>query len=136
MLKLIPSAVSGTSTSASWKLSSATLDGVDKIAAGDYTTSFTLTLTGTLGSVATAPFTYTTTKPTASLSPWEQSGSFTFDSTNPETKINRVKDGLAMTYTVNGTQLQVSFNFSASGYDRSSGKTEVVAGQWIFIFTK
>ncbi len=116
-----------------WKLSSATLDGVDKTT--DYTTAFTLTLSGTIGALATAPFNYTTSKPVANLSPWGKSGTFTFDATTPATKITR-DDTTVITYSVNDTQLQISFTFSGTGYDRTAGRTEVVKGAWVFNFTK
>jgi hypothetical protein len=132
-------ATSGTASLA-WKCTSATLDGVDKKA--NYTSAFTLTLSGeiakTLASGASATFDYTTSKPTfgtneSPLSPWAASGKFTFDATNPESKITR-DDGIVVTYTVSSTELSIIFTYSGNGFNR--GRTDVVPGAWVFKFSK
>jgi hypothetical protein len=109
------------------------VDGVDKIAAGEYTTAFTLTLSGTVGALASAPFNYTTTNPAVKLSPWAASGTFTFDAISPSTIVKR-DDATVVTYTASDTQLTMSFNFSGAGFPR--GRAEVVKGQWEFTFSK
>jgi hypothetical protein len=128
-----------TATKFTWKLASATLDGVDKMVAptggtADYSSAFTITFSGTIGATpATTVFNYTTSKPLAPLSPWPVTGTFTFDKTNPSTTVTR-GDDTVITYEVSETQLRTSFNFTSAGYPR--GRTDVVKGQWIFTFTK
>jgi hypothetical protein len=130
---LISTSTSGAATG-TWKLSTVTLDGVDKTA--DYTSAFTITLSGTIGALSTATFSYKTTKPVVNLSPWSKdTGTFTFDATNASTTLKR-DDGTVITYSANETQFTTSFQFSGSGYDRSAGRTDVVKGQWIFNFIK
>jgi len=109
-----------------WKINTATLDGVDKTS--DYT-SFQLTFSGTKG---TPPFDYSTSgRP--SLSPWKSSGKWEFGSA-VESQIARDKgtaDELSMTYTVTESTLTISFNFSGAGY---SARTGVVSGNWVYTF--
>ena len=112
--------------SKTWKISTVTLDGVDKKA--DYT-AFQLALSGTKGNTS---FGYTTTGRPA-LSPWKSGGTWEFG-TAPETQIIRDKgtaDELAMTYTVTEATLRVDFTFSGTGY---SNRTGVVKGAWKFAF--
>ncbi len=138
--QLLQKLLSTTSTSGAgstaWKCSSAKVNGVDKTA--NYTTSFLLTLSGSIGALATSPFQYTTSKPTygqndSPVSPWAASGTFTFDATSPSTIIKR-DDGTSITYTASDTQLTMSFTFSGAGFLR--GRAEIVTGQWDFTFTK
>jgi len=105
-----------------WKVTTVTLDGVDK--KSDYA-NFTITLSGTKGTTSIG---YTTTGRPA-LSPWASSGSFTFDATTPETKLTR-DDSVPVTYSVSETSLQASFQYSGAGFARVSA----VKGQWVFTF--
>lgn len=111
-----------------WKINTVTLDGQDRTA--EYTTSgFQLLLTGTKGS---SPYSYSTSGRPA-LSPWMQSGKWEFGA-DPVTQVVRDKgtaDELAITYTVTDASLQLSFNFSGTGYTARTGQ---VNGQWIFTF--
>lgn len=125
-----------------WSCTSATLDGVDKTA--NYTSAFTITLSGeiakTLAAGATASFNYTTAKPTyvaseSPFSPWPKTGKFTFDKDAPATKVTR-DDATAIQYSVSETELVMNFSFTGNGVDRSGGRTEVVKGAWIFKFKK
>jgi hypothetical protein len=113
--------------SKTWKITSVSLDGVDRTA--DYT-NFSLTISGTAGG---SSFGYSTSnRPT--LSPWPSSGTWAFG-TPPETQIVRDKgntaDELPITYSVSDTQLQVTFNYNGAGYP---ARVSNVKGQWIFIF--
>lgn len=117
-----------TKLSSTWKVSSATLDGTAQTGYQN----FTLTLSGTAGATS---FGYTTSgRP--SNSPWPTSGNWIFGA-NPETQIvrdaDKTSDKLDMTYSVSDTQLQVTFNFSGTGYP---ARTANVKGTWIFTFTK
>lgn len=109
-----------------WKITTVTLDGVDKTS--DYT-GFQLVLSGTKGS---PPFSYSTTgRP--SLSPWKASGNWDFG-TAPETSIIRDKgtaDELPITYAVTESTLTISFTFNGTGY---TARTGVVKGAWIYTF--
>lgn len=131
---LLTTETSGAVTSV-WTLTSTSLDGVDKTT--DYTTNFKLTLKGTIGSSSTSPFSYETTNPgntTIKKSPWNSTGSFTFDAASPANKVIR-DDKTEVTYQVSETQLKLNFNFTGGGYDRNS-RTEVVKGAWEFVFKK
>lgn len=110
-----------------WKITTATLDGVDKTS--DYT-GFTLTFSGTKG---TPPFNYATSgRPT--LSPWKASGTWDFGAA-PETQIIRdigiPADVLPVTYAVTEATLTISFTFNGAGYPARTG---VVKGAWVFTF--
>jgi hypothetical protein len=105
-----------------WNCTNATRSGVAQDGYGD----FKLTLAGTSGA---STFTYACAgRP--SLSPWPASGSWKFG-TNAATDIVRDTD-LAMNYSVTGTQLQVTFTYSGSGFAR----VNEVNGVWVFTFTK
>ena len=110
-----------------WKIKSATLDGVDKTSTY---TGFQLTITGTKGAKS---FGYSTAS-RPSVSPWKASGSWIFG-TDPVTMMTRDADNpadkLDMTYSVNETQLQINFTYTGKGYTR----TEAVAGNWVYTFT-
>jgi hypothetical protein len=120
-----PSDVQLGKLSKTWKINTATLDGVDKKA--DYA-AFQLVMSGTKGNTS---FGYSTSgRPP--LSPWKASGSWEFG-TPIETQIIRDKgtaDELAMTYSVTETTLSISFTFNGAGYSR----TGVVKGQWVYTF--
>jgi hypothetical protein len=113
--------VTGTSTNV-------TLDAVSKKT--DYAT-FELTLTGTPGATS---FGYTTANRPA-LSPWPSTGTWAFGA-SPESMVvrdpDKTADLLNMTYAVDGTQLQITFNFAGAGYKR----TKQVTGEWIFTMAR
>src|SRR6478609_4048485 len=103
-----------------------TLDGVDKTV--DYK-NFSLVISGT---PEASSFQYTTSGRPAT-SPWLGSGTWVFG-TDPLADIIRDKgttDELAMKYSVNDTQLQISFTFAGTGYQ---ARTAVVKGAWIYTF--
>lgn len=109
-----------------WKITTVTLDGVDKTA--DYT-GFQLVLSGTKGS---PPFNYSTTA-RPSLSPWKASGAWEFGAA-PETQMIRDKgttDELPLTYSVTESTLTISFTFNGTGY---TARTGVVKGNWVYTF--
>lgn len=109
-----------------WKLTEVMLDGTIK--ESDYP-SFELVIAGVKGNEL---FSYTVTgRP--SLSPWPQSGSWSFG-TNPESEIVRdpdTDDEITMQYEVTENTLQLSFEFSGEGY---ASRTTDVGGEWVFTF--
>lgn len=111
-----------------WKASSVTRDG----AAQTGYNNLQLTLSGNAGS---APYQYAVAgRP--ELSPWRSSGTWVFGS-NVETTVVRddgTADELEISYTLNGSQLQLNFNFSGTGF--TAGRTQSVAGAWVFTFTQ
>ncbi len=108
---------------ATWNCSSAKKDGV----AQDGYNDFSLIISGTAGSTS---FGYSCSN-RPSLSPWPANGTWTFGS-NVESDITR-DSNLAVTYTVSGSELQISFTYAGSGF---AGRVEEVEGQWVFTFTK
>ena len=112
--------------SKTWNFATAKLDNVDQAGYDN----FALTITGTAGNTS---FGYSTTgRP--QLSPWPSSGTWSFDTTSPETGIVRdpgTSDELAITYAVTDTQLQITFTFNGAGYP---ARTSNVKGQWVFTF--
>lgn len=111
--------------SKTWSFSSVQLDGVDQTGYDN----FSLTISGTAGNTS---FGYSVSgSPTPN--PWPASGTWSFGAT-PETQIVRdpgTADELDLTYSVSATQLQITFNFSGSGYP--GGRTSNVNGQWVFV---
>jgi hypothetical protein len=107
-----------------------TLNGVSQKT--DYA-AFELTLTGTAGA---SSFGYTTAGRPAKLNPWPSTGTWKFDSTNPESIIirdpDKTADLLSMNYTVSDTQLELTFTFNGTGYSR----TKQVTGTWVFTMVK
>lgn len=107
--------------SKTWKVTGTndvTLDGTPQTGYS----SFTLTVNGTAGQTT---FGYTTGgRPP--LSPWAGSGTFTFGS-DFATQLTR-DDGLALTYSVSDTQLQMTFNYTGNGFSRTNN----VKGNWVF----
>lgn len=93
--------------------------------------NFTLTISGTAGNTS---FGYSVAgSPTPN--PWPASGLWSFGGV-PETEIVRdpdTNDVLNMTYSVSATQLQITFNFTGTGYP-GTGRTSNVNGQWVFTF--
>lgn len=126
-------------TGKSWKITSATLDGNDKTS--DYTAGvsgdagpMTLTITGTKGTASSYAY---SVSGRPQLSPWPKSGKWEFG-TDPTTQIIRDKgtaDELAVTYSVDGTSLQISFTFSNSNGGYTNPRVNVVSGSWVFKFT-
>lgn len=110
--------------SKTWRFSSVTLDGVDQ----DGYNNFVLIISGTPGS---SSFGYNANgRP--STSPWPSSGPWKFGDI-PETQIIRdpdTGDELDITYSVSDTQLQLTFNFSGTGFP--GGRTTNVNGSWVF----
>lgn len=112
---------------ASWKASSAKLEGTEQPGYEN----FVLTISGTAGATS---FGYTAGgRP--SNSPWPASGTWKFGD-NPESQIVRDPGGdeVIMTYSVSDTELQVTFNFSGVGYP--SSRVANVKGEWVFAFKK
>ena len=89
-------------------------------------TNFTLTISGTAGATS---FNYACTgRP--KLSAWPANGTWAFGSL-PASQIIRDQSGtspLAMTYTVTATTLQLTFQYTGSGYTRADN----VGGFWTF----
>ncbi|MEJ0033326.1 MAG: hypothetical protein WDO15_24655 [Bacteroidota bacterium] len=67
------------------------------------------------------------------VSPWEATGTFTFDTTNPVQKLHR-DDDLEVDYVITATTLTLQFNFSGPGY--ANGRASSITGKWIFVFQK
>jgi hypothetical protein len=67
------------------------------------------------------------------VTPWGPKGKFTFG-TDVSTTLVR-DDGIVVTYSVNDTQLQMSFTTPAGfpGFD-GEGRVENVQGKWVFEF--
>jgi hypothetical protein len=111
-----------------WKLIEVTVDGTTK--KSDYL-SFELVIDGVKGNDL---FSYSVVA-RPSLSPWPQSGSWSFG-TNPESEIVRdpdTDDEITMQYEVTENTLQISFEFSGEGY---ASRTRDVGGEWVFTFGK
>ncbi len=111
--------------SKAWNATTVELDGIVQTGYDN----FVLTMTGSAGS---ASFGYSTAgRP--QLSPWPSSGNWVFGG-SPETQIIRdqgTQDEIAVTYSVTDTQLQLTFNFTGTGF---AGKTSNVGGLWVFTF--
>ena len=91
--------------------------------------NFTITIT----KASSDAMTFTTSgRPAGKLTPWDASGTFTFGSPVASQLVRG--DGVTVTYTVSGTNLKMTLeNYSGTGYQ---GRTETVAGDWEFTFTK
>ncbi len=118
-----------TKLSKTWKLTSVTLNN-NAVTTPSYS-AFQLVMTGTKGATS---FGYTTSgRP--SLSAWKASGTWSFVKDQETTLITRdpdnTSDKLDMTYVVSESELQISFNFTGSGYQ---GRTDQVTGNWVFKF--
>jgi hypothetical protein len=120
-----------------WKLTSVTLKDATNTTTDmsfAYNTSgakqFILTITGTKGATS---FAYTTTGNPASGSVWKGSSDWVFG-TDPLTLVKRdVIAPVTMNYVVSGTNLELKFNFSGSGYP-AQGRVESTTGEWVFTF--
>lgn len=107
-----------------WTAQEVTLDGDPQEYDG-----FKLTLSGSPGD---DQLSYTTADRPAN-GPWPASGNLAFGT--PETnKLIRSGDNLDITYQVSDNQLSMSFKYQGEGF--AGGRTEVVAGDWVFTFTK
>jgi hypothetical protein len=109
--------------SKNWKLTSVTKDSNPEAGYDN----FELTMSGTAGQPT---FAYTTAgRPSGTVTPWDASGNLTFG-TDFATLLTR-NDGVQITYSVSDTQLQMTFNYTGSGF---TGRTSVVQGNWTFNF--
>lgn len=114
--------------SGTWTASDVTLDGSSRRA--EYT-NFRLTIAGTVGQ---ATFTYATQGATALLTPWPRNGTWRFGEPAETVIIRMDSPDLPMTYSVTNTQLQISFNFSGTGFQPA--RTAQVRGDWVFTFSR
>jgi hypothetical protein len=116
--------------SQTWKCTGATLDSSPVTGYEN----FTLTISGTAGQDT---FNYTTTgRPAGSPTPWPASGQWTFG-TDFATTVIRSDYNLPVTYSVNATTLQLTFNYAdCAGVPcvPYTGRTANVSGQWSFTF--
>ncbi len=113
-----------TKLSQTWKATSVTFGGNPLPTPTGYE-SFVLTASGTAGNPV---FSYTTSGRPAK-SPWPASGTFEFG-TDFATTIKR-DDGIIVTYSVTASQLQLTFNYTGSGFTARTGN---VVGDWVFNF--
>jgi hypothetical protein len=91
--------------------------------------TFTITITGDAGDQELG---YSTANHPAG--PWPNSGTFEFGSDVTSTLI-RSGDELTVNYVVTGDQLTLSFDdYAGDTFD--AGRTESIAGDWTFTFTK
>ena len=114
-------------TKGAWKVTAATKDNVDEMAIYG---NVVMTITGAKGQTATPiTMTYTISGRTSTKKyPWQASGKFDFDPTDPATILTR--DGAeVVTYAVTATQLTMSFNYGGPGFIAREG---VVTGNWLF----
>jgi hypothetical protein len=85
-----------------------------------------------IGKSSNSAMTYQANNRPAKLTPWPPSGTFTFG--NPVASKLVRDDQVTITYNVSGTNLTMTLeNYSGTGYQ---GRTETVAGNWVFTFTK
>lgn len=115
-----------TKLSKTWKATSVTLttgSGTQPVSGWD---NFQIVMSGTAGQDT---FNYTTSGRPSGTVPWSSAGTFQFG-TDFGTILNR-DDGTVVTYSVNATQLQMTFNYTGAGYTSRVG---VVNGTWSFTF--
>jgi hypothetical protein len=69
-----------------------------------------------------------------SLSPWQNQGSWRFgdDITTQIIRDPGTPDEVLINYSINDNELVLNFSFEGDGY--SSSRTDVIAGQWQFVF--
>ncbi len=111
--------------SKTWNTTSQTIDGVPD----PNHDNFSIAISGSAGQNT---FNYTTTgRPACAspCSPWPASGTFTFEA-DFATTLKR-EDGTIITYSVTGSQLQMTFSYAGAGF---TGRTAVVQGNWTFQF--
>ncbi len=108
-----------------WNAAAVTYDGDDQMT--DYAT-FQITI----AKASAEAMTFTTANRPAKLTPWDASGTFTFG-TPVSSELVR-GDGVEITYAVSQNNLTLTMeNYSGTGYN---GRTETVAGDWVFTLTK
>lgn len=118
-----------TAMTKTWAISTATLDGttVTDLSGFELTVTSAFGYTTNAGEMVRMP------------NPWPTSGTFAFgeksDGTADITKVIR-EDGLVMSLTIDadGTTMSLSFNF-VDGTHSQTGRTEAIAGDWVFGFT-
>jgi len=107
-----------------WKAGDVTYGGTVQ---ADYS-DFTLTLVKSGDQLS-----YTATgRPSDKNGPWPGSGTLSFAS--EAGKLIRLGDNLNITYSVSGSQLSMSFNYTGIGH--AGGRTESIEGDWVFNLTK
>lgn len=108
-----------------WSASAVTYDGDDQMTDyGDFEI--------TIAKASAEAMTFTTANRPDKLTPWDASGTFTFGS--PVTSKLVRGDDVEITYAVSGSNLTLTMeNYSGTGYN---GRTETVAGDWVFTLTK
>lgn len=122
--------------SKTWSIVSATLDGATRTA--DFS-NFDLIISGSFDSGSPdGPYDYDVTGSRPTPSPWPgaaegNGGTWTFAGT-PATDSGLIArdDGTAMTYTISGGQLTLTFNFNGTGYQ--GARSSQVNGDWVFVF--
>lgn len=108
-----------------WNAQAVTYDGDDMMA--DYG-SFQLTI----AKASADAMTYTVSGRPEKLTPWPASGTFTLGT--PLTSQLLRDDNVSIVYAVNANTLTLTLeNYSGTGYN---GRTNTVAGDWVFTLTK
>ncbi len=94
--------------------------------------NFVLTISGTAGNTNIP---YTTAGLTGMQTPWPGSGNFQFG-TDFSTTLKRDDhlNDMPITYSVNATTLQMTFNYTCPTCTAYTGRTSVVNGSWTFTF--
>jgi hypothetical protein len=112
--------------SKTWKVTSVTLDDASQTGYENFILMFS-------GASSASIYEYTTTgRPL--LSPWQANGKWNFVSGSETTEIIRDKgtvDELPITYAVTETTLQLTFQFSGTGY---AGRINSASGKWVMTF--
>jgi hypothetical protein len=122
--------------SKTWSISSATLDNAPRTA--DFA-NFKLTISGAFNANSPdGPYDYDVTGSRPTPSPWPDAangngGTWTFAGT-PTTDSGLIArdDGTAMTYSISGGSLTLTFNFNGTGYQ--GARSAQVNGDWVFVF--
>jgi hypothetical protein len=130
--------------SATWVVSKVTFDASSDRTSEYQSPNFTLTFAGEYDkNNPTASYNFTTANRPGSpdKSPWPATGTWKFEESSPATLIRRfttespvetAPDGVLITYSVTVDKLQLTFEYAGTGF---SGRTNAVAGTWIFEFT-
>ncbi len=125
-----------TALSKNWYAKSVKLNGTDApgYVGANPAASFQIKITGTTGNYGTIPY-QTTNRPAGVQGPWPGSGNFSLGSNSTfadfATVLTRKEDNLLISYSVTSTELQMTFNYTGSGF---TGRTSVVQGNWSFTF--
>jgi hypothetical protein len=115
-----------------WTMVSVENDGVDRT---DEYPGMKITLSGSYTEGGTYSLSsQATTWP--SLSPWNATDTWKFNSATPSSLIVRVSDQVDMNYTLTNSdgQLRIEFDYSGAGFHNT--RTASVSGNWVFTFTK